>query len=423
METKRLLTMCLVLIISLSGNGMTAHAQDDTGDFYTISGVVKDLRTKKAVEYVNVSAIGANTGTITNEDGEFTFKINKDLNVKEIQLSCIGYYNARIAINGNSHEGRTFYITPESYVLSEIQVFSWRNPRDLIKAALEKVENNYVLNPNSLTGFYRETIQKRRRYINISEAVIEIYKGPYNQPADLDRVKILKGRKLISPKISDTLSVKLQGGPNMTVYMDIVKNPYFLLEQEIIQYYTYKMGETTTINDRIQYVVHFEPQMILPYPLYIGTFYIDRETLSFTRAEFKIDMRDRQKVINTILIEKPRGLRFIPEEVAYVVTYKQQGDKTYLNYIRNDIKFKCDWKRKLFATNYTVCGETVITDRTDRNVAKIPAREAFSLRQSLSQEVALYQDENFWGMYNIIEPTESLENAVNKLKKQHRKSQ
>jgi hypothetical protein len=415
--------MSLTLIITLSGNGTPAGAQVNADDFYTISGVVKDMKSKKTVEYVNVSATGTTVGTITNEEGEFTLKVNRDLDVKEIQLSCIGYYNAKVSVNGKKQEGQIFFIVPESYQLSEIQVFSWKNPRDLIKAALEKVENNYVLNPNMLTGFYRETIQKRRRYINISEAVIEIYKGPYNQSADLDRVRILKGRKLISPKTADTLSVKLQGGPNMTVYMDIVKNPYFLLDQESIQYYTYKMGETTSIDDRLQYVVHFEPQMILPYPLYIGTFYIDRETLSFTRAEFKIDMRDKQKVTGAILIEKPRGLRFTPEEVSYVVTYRRQGDKTYLNYIRNDIRFKCDWKRKLFATNYTVCGETVITDREERNVARIPAKEAFSLRQSLSREVALYQDENFWGMYNIIEPTESLENAVNRLKKQHRKSQ
>ncbi|MDR2775361.1 MAG: carboxypeptidase-like regulatory domain-containing protein [Tannerella sp.] len=423
MEAKHLLSMSLILIIMLSGSDIPAGAQDNSADFYIISGVVKDIRSKKTVEYVNVSAAGVNVGTITNEDGEFTLKINKDLNVKEIRFSCIGYYNAKISINEKKQEGQTFFIVPESYQLNEIQVFSWRNPRDLIKAALEKVEDNYVLNPNMLTGFYRETIQKRRKYINISEAVIEIYKGPYNQSADLDRVKILKGRKLISPKVSDTLSVKLQGGPNMTVYMDVVKNPYFLLEPELIQYYTYKMGETTSIDDRLQYAVHFEPQMILPYPLYIGTFYIDRETLSFTRAEFKIDMRDKQKVTNAILIEKPRGLRFTPEEVSYVVTYKLQENKTYLNYIRNEIKFKCDWKRRLFATNYTVCGETVITDREDRNVARIPAREAFSTRQSLSQEVALYQDENFWGMYNIIEPTESLENAVTKLKKQYRTSQ
>lgn len=423
MKTKRLLSIYLILALFLLGSGVVINAQEDTGDFYVISGIVKDMKTKKPVEYVNVSASGTNIGTVTNEDGEFSLKINKELSAKEIRLSCIGYYNAKISITKNNQERKTFFITPEYYHLSEIQVFSWQNPRDLIKAALDKVEDNYVMNPNMLTGFYRETIQKRRRYINISEAVIDIYKGPYNQSADMDRVKILKGRKLISPKIADTLSVKLQGGPNMAIYMDVVKSPDLLLDEEVIQYYTYKMGETTSIDDRLQYVVHFEPQMILPYPLYSGTFYIDRETLSFTRAEFKMDIRDKQKAINTILIDKPRGLRFTPEEVSYIVTYKNQGDKTFLNYIRNDIKFKCDWKRKLFATNYIVSGETVITNRDERNITRIPVKEAFSIRKSLSQEVTLYQDDNFWGNYNIIEPTESLENAVDKLRKQHLKSQ
>ncbi|MDR1335482.1 MAG: carboxypeptidase-like regulatory domain-containing protein [Tannerella sp.] len=415
------------LALFLWGNGLAIHAQEeaDAGDFYVTAGIVKDVRTKKPVEYVNVSAPGTHVGTVTNEDGEFTLKIRKELRAKEIRLSCIGYYNAVISVTENNREEevRTFFMTPDSYSLSEIQVFSWKNPRDLIRAALDRVENNYVMKPNMLTGFYRETIQKRRRYITISEAVVDLYKGPYNQPAGLDRVRVLKGRKLISPKMADTLSVKLQGGPNMAVYMDLVKNPDLLLDREVIQYYTYKMGETTSIDDRLQYVVHFEPQMILPYPLYRGTFYIDRETLSFTRAEFKMDLRDRQKVISAILIEKPRGLRFTPEEVSYIVTYKYQGDKAYLNYIRNDIKFRCDWKRRLFTTGYTVSGETVITDRDERNVTRIPAREAFSIRKSLSQEVALYRDENFWGNYNIIEPTESLESAVNKLRKQHLKSQ
>jgi hypothetical protein len=148
--------------------------------------------------------------------------------------------------------------------------------------------------------------------------------------------------------------------------------------------------------------------------------YIDRETLSITRAEFKMDMTDRAKVIRTILKDKPAGLRFTPEDVTYIVTYKQQGDKTYLNYIRNEIRFKCDWRRKLFfATGYEVIAEAIITDRTDQNVTRMPNRETFSARQSLSSEVALYQDENFWSNYNIIEPTESLENAVDRLKKQN----
>jgi hypothetical protein len=428
MKTNHFLSISLLLALFLPVSGITAvSAQENAGDIHVINGIVKDMRSKKPVEHVTVSAAGTNIGTVTNEDGAFTLKLSKDLNVKELRLSCIGYYNARISIADKTRRddagGATFFITPESYALSEIQVFSWKNPRDLVKAALDKVESNYAANPNRLTGFYRETIQKRRRYINISEAVIEIYKGPYNQPADKDRVKVLKGRKLISPKPTDTLSVKLQGGPNMSIYMDMIKNPDLLLDREMIRYYTYKMGETTSIDDRLQYAVHFEPQMILPYPLYAGTFYIDRETLSFTRAEFKMDMRDRQKVTRTILIEKPGGLRFTPEEVSYVVTYRQQQDgKTYLNYLRNEIRFKCDWKRRLFATNYCVSGETVITDRDEQNVVGIPLKEAFSIRKSLSREVSLYQDENFWEFYNIIEPTESLENAVNRLKKQHLKT-
>jgi hypothetical protein len=408
------------MMIALIGSE-TATAQEGEG-YFTISGVVKDARSKKEVEYVNVSAVGTSIGTVTNEEGAFTLKLNEDTNVKEFELSCIGYYNARITITSREMKDQTYTIIPESFHLSEIETFSWKNPRDLIKAALDKMPVNYPMQPNLLTGFYRETIQKRRKYINISEAVLQVYKGPYTSDIANDRVRVLKGRKLVSPKLSDTLSVRLLGGPNMASYVDVVKNPDILLDADMLQYFSYKMGETTSLNGQLQFVVHFEPQVSLPWPLYSGTFYIDRETLAFTRAEFSMDMRDRLKVIDLILKEKPAGLRFTPEEVSYVVTYKQRDGKTYLNYIYNKIRFKCDWKRRLLATNYTVVGETVITDNTADNVTKIPSREAFSMRQSLSQEVSAYFDDDFWGKYNIIEPTESLEDAVTRLMKQQTKS-
>jgi len=405
----------LGLIVALLSNGTALNAQDD---FFTVSGVVRDRNTKKAVEYVNVSAVGTNVGTITNEDGEFILKISNSLSVKEIQLSRIGYFNALVTINRNDTEVKTFFLSPESIVLSEVLVFSWRNPRDLVKAAIDKIEDNYSMKPEMLTGFYRETVQKRRNYITISEAVIELFKASYNLPPERDQVKVLKGRKLMSPKLSDTLSVKFLGGPNLGIFLDVVKNPDILLDNDMLQYYGFKMLEATSVDDRLQFVVRFEPQMITEYPLYTGTLYIDKETLAFTRAEFKMDMRDKQKVTNTILKNKPAGLRFTPEDVSYIVTYKQQGEKTYLNYIRNELRFKCDWKRRLFATNYEVTAESVITDRDNQHVSRIPNRETFTVRQSLSQEVEYYEDENFWSFYNIIEPTESLENAVTRLKKQ-----
>ena len=300
------------LLITLSLAGFTPlQAQTDSvdeGGYITVSGIVKDKKSKKSLEYVNISIPGSTTGTVTNAD-----------------------------------EG-----------------------------------------------------------------------------VDRDRGQIFKGRKLLSQKASDTLAVKLLGGPNLSVYVDVVKNPDVLLDLESLPYYKFRMEESTTINDRPQYVINFEPQAILPYALYYGKLYIDKERLSFTRAEFFLDMNDRNKATQAILRKKPFGLRFKPVEVSFLVNYKERNGLTYLSYIRNGVRFKCDWKRKLFSTNYTILSEMVVTDGKESGINTIPYKMAFRSNQSLSDKVSNFADEGFWGSYNIIEPTESLEHAVNKLKKQHR---
>lgn len=102
------------------------------------------------------------------------------------------------------------------------------------------------------------------------------------------------------------------------------------------------------------------------------------------------------------------------------MTYKQQNGRTYLNYIRNEIRFKCDWKKRLFSSSYTVFSEMVVTDRKDGNFEAISGKKAFREKQIFYDMVDEYWDEDFWKSYNIIEPTESLEHAVSKLKKQSR---
>jgi hypothetical protein len=83
------------------------------------------------------------------------------------------------------------------------------------------------------------------------------------------------------------------------------------------------------------------------------------------------------------------------------------------------VKFKCDWQRRLFATNYAVVSEMIVTESKEDNVSNISRKESFNKNESLSDKVMNFYDDNFWGAYNIIEPTESLESAVNKLKKEH----
>jgi hypothetical protein len=149
--------------------------------------------------------------------------------------------------------------------------------------------------------------------------------------------------------------------------------------------------------------------------------YIDQKTLAITRAEFQLDMSDEEKSARFILRKKPLGLRFKLQEVSYLVTYRYQDGKSYLNYLRNTIRFKCDWKKRLFSSTFTTNTEMVMVDRNDRPEERIRMKNAFKQQEVFYDVVEEYWNEDFWKDYNIIEPTESLESAVKKLKKQNQK--
>lgn len=394
------------------------HGQSNQG-YSTISGVVKDKRSKKSLEYVNISIPETNIGTVTNSDGEFTLKVQDSIPAKEVEFTHIGYLNYRLPIQKKGVENVEILLTSDSKVLNEV-IVSIEDPKLIVEIAIKKITTNYNNNPSLLTGFYRETVQKGKKYIDISEAVIDVYKSPYGKDVSDDRVQIFKGRRLLSPKPSDTLAVKLLGGPNIALYADIVKNPNFILNIETLPYYTFKMEESVTIDEQPTFVISFEPQVNLLYALFRGKLYINKQSIALTRADIHLDMSNQSKATQAILWKKPAKLRFKPEENSFFVTYKQRGELTYLSYVRNIIKFKSDWKRKLFPTNYTVISEMVVTDSKVLDKPEIPYKMAFKQNQSLSDKVSSFYDPNFWEQYNIIEPTESLDSAVGKLKKQYK---
>ena len=111
----------------------------------------------------------------------------------------------------------------------------------------------------------------------------------------------------------------------MSVYVDIVKNQDALLDMEGLDFYQFNMEEPVQLDNRLQYVISFRPKVILPYALYYGKLYVDYEKLSFTRAEFSLSMDNKAKAVQAILEKKPYGLRFKPQEVSYLVTYKEQN--------------------------------------------------------------------------------------------------
>ena len=388
---------------------------------FTVSGVMRDKENRKKLENVAVSLVGTPIGTVTNAEGVFLLKIPHMDTIPQLELSHIGYMNARFSASapeGSNNMHATILMIPIALQLNEVVAYG-NSARRIVEEALERIPKNYPSGESMTSAFYRETVQKGHRYISIPEAMLDVYKTSYRQrTTDRDKVQIDKARRLLSQKQSDTLGVKVVGGPNLPLFMDVVKNAYALFDEETLDYYSFVQEPSVFIDDRLQYVISFRPRVKLDYALYVGRVFIDREHLAFTRAEFELDLSDRERAIAAILYKKPLGLRFRPQKVSFLITYRQHDGVTCLNYICNEMCFKCDWKRRLFSSSYVARSEMVAVDREEHPERVIARRDAFKPYQVFYDIVKEYWSEDFWKDYNIIEPTESLEDAVKKLRKQ-----
>ena len=401
----------LILIVFVCCSAALYGQVDTVRLGYSVQGNVVDAVSGRPMESVHVSVPGRHYATVTNADGDFTIK--SDQPVSEVVFSYLGYRTLRQKAVGAPLRIR---LTPESMPLAEASIVMG-DPREILGEAIRRIPDNYSKNPELMECFYRETVRKRNRYIFVSEAVARLYKTGYDGNIYRDRAALEKSRILLSQRRTDTLSVKMQGGPTQALTFDVVKNPEILFDEEELSLYEFEMGMPTYIGDRIQFVIHFRPgSRPVDWALFHGTLYIDRDLLSFTRIEMSMDMSDVDKATRQMIIKKPLSLRVTPKELSVVISYRLKDGQSRLEYFRSTMRFNCDWKKRLFATAYAVVNELVVTDLREPAVP-IARAEAFRSVDYLIEKAAEFQDPDFWKDYNIIEPSESLEHAIGRLRR------
>ena len=401
---KKILAWAAALLTAGTLNAQTALP-------FSAKGTVYDAGTLKPVEAVSVTVPGRNYSTVSNADGSFVIKSDQALH--ELSFSRIGYRSCTQAVTGGEV---SVMMIPVAYPIKEASIVSG-DPLAIVLAACDKIKENYPSEPELLRCFYRETLQKRQRFISVNEAVARVFKTPYRiKSTGADKTALEKSRVIMSQRKHDTLSVRMMGGPTIAASFDIVKNQGIIFEDIDLQLYSLKMESPAYIGDRLHFVISLTPAGTAEYPLYYGTLYIDRESLTFSRIELSLDMRDTNKATRMMLVRKPLGLRFDPKELRVAVNYGSQDGVSRLSYCRTTMSFSCDWKKRLFATNYTSVNELVVTDLITPAV-QIPREEVFRPKDILDDKAPLFLDSDFWKDYNIIEPSESLENAVKRLKK------
>ncbi|MBE9509629.1 MAG: carboxypeptidase-like regulatory domain-containing protein [Bacteroidetes bacterium] len=388
----------------------------DPQSVITIKGKVIDAETKNPLIFATVTVQGTNVATVTNLDGEFILKIASTLSNPGIEVLYIGYENSIIHISDLRDGGRNNTIELKQTVIPirEVVIKSI-TPEEIIKQVIVRVSDNYAGIPNLMTSFYRETIRKNKNYVSIAEAVIEIFKAPYNNVFRSDMARVYKGRKNVEETRFDTVLFRLQGGPTTTLQLDLIKNPYSILTLEAMSSYDYKLVNIVVIDEMPHYVIEFHQKPDIDMPLFLGRLFIEMETFALTEAAFSMNLEDKNRASQIFIRKKPIGMKITPVLTSYRVKFREQEGKWYFTYSRAEVKLKVKWKKKLFNPTYTTMSEIAVTDRTEEEVVKFNSRERLKKGDIFTQQLSAFSDPDFWGDYNVIEPDQSIESAIRRL--------
>src|SRR5690606_23857067 len=116
------------------------------------------------------------SGTATNTNGEFVFKIPTEEKSDSLVVSSIGYERIAIVL-ATASDQITVRLVPAIVQLNDVLVQANKQTGlDFLQEVLERIPQNYDTSATQLIAFYREKIQLGDRELAHTEAVVDIYK-------------------------------------------------------------------------------------------------------------------------------------------------------------------------------------------------------------------------------------------------------
>lgn len=384
--------------------------------FNEYKGEVVNERTGRPISSAYLSLNNSNISTITNADGVFSLKVPEDMTEATVTISVLGFQSKTLPLDYFKPEDTRIELSETMEELSEVSLYQATNPRLLVQEMLDRKDENYLSDQSIMTSFYRETIKKGWSNVSLSEAVVKIHKTSYND-SKKDLVSLYKARKSTDYDKLDTLALKLRGGPFNTLYLDMMKYTEYVLRPRMMDSYDFSFDEPAKINDRFTYVVNFRERDESD-PWYYGKLFIDAETSTLVKADYNLNVDNRNAAQEMFVKKKPNGAKVYPTELNYQVDYAQNNGKWHFAYGKAQMDYVVNWKKKIFNSKYKINSEMVVTDWQPYS------EEEFKTNQELIRpnivmvdDVSGFYDAQFWGNNNIIEPEKSIQNAIDKIKR------
>jgi len=373
-----------------------------------ITGSITDLEDNSPLAAANICVVGQPLGTITNENGAFEFIVPRSFEGQTLAFSMMGYSSESMKVPDNDSI-INLMMTSSNIKLPEVQVKAV-SADEVIKKVVENRHHNYLLSSVALTGFFRESIRQDGGYVQVSEAVVEIFKPPYDEPFSLEKVRFIKGRRSNAVEDMNFVQFRLQGGPFYFSRVDVARYLDFLPENNQPSLYKYWYSGGDEMWGRRVIKIGFEPYNDSGDLLYEGEMVVDAESFAIAAVNFQMTRNALKQSRKYLIRKESRKLKAKPYLAKYHIDYRPLADRWILNSVRGEIRVKVVDKNEHVDSDFCAVTEMLISDMRSVD-GKLPRyNETFKPDYILYDKISGF-DSEFWENYNVIAPDQELKDV------------
>jgi hypothetical protein len=378
-----------------------------------LKGRVVDKRSGKPLPFATIALLETRLGSITNQEGDFSFKIPLDLPDPMMVISYMGYRSLVLPVTYPVEKELEILLEKELVPLQEV-IIRYVDPVKLLHEAIRRIPENYLDEHSTMTAFYRESVKRNEHCMVYSEAVLDVAKGPYASLTTRDNISIAKRRKVSDVSTKDTVLIKLRSGISTALSLDVIKNRPDFLKDDFQSRYNLEFSDMMTYGDRLVYVISFQQKKEINDLLFVGQIFLDQETLAVLAADFEFNPDLLHKEPELFLVSHSPKIRIRPVAARYHVDYRAVHDKYYMSHVRGEVEMKVRKRKKWISSRYKISIEMAITDLIPGQRLRINPADRVSRNIVLADEPFQF-DPEFWGIHNTIEPEASLQESIMKL--------
>jgi len=368
---------------------------------YSISGRVLSIKDSTAIPFAHLYIKKSNTGSISNEKGEFNLFINKESITDTLIISAIGYKNEKYCISEIINSSKVYLLSEQIYEIREITV-SPVNCKEIINNLFARIKDNYPDKPTILEAYTRQMIIENQNYSRYLEAALTIYNPSYqliNNGSASENQIMLKSAKASLDKTNSNLKLNV----NTSELIDkifVAKTFDFIKNLSIDEL---KFESIVHFNNRDIYLIVIRPS---EKSSYYGKIYIDKESYALVSLQIKQDLNFERKAkaylkkfVNVTYKFKVYSLRldFLPMEDLWNLSYLQDS---------YDIDVFTDDKETL-NLNLEFINDIFINEVINKDVKQINKSDRINPKKDLYSQPNIL-DDKIWDNYNKIQPPNSI---------------